>query len=46
MLTGTLPLTGAIAAGVTMLDAVRMFWDGLYEARPKTPRDSAVCSVH
>ena len=35
-----------IAAGVEMLDAVRMFWDGLYEARPKTPRDSAVCSVH
>ena len=27
-----------IAAGVTMLDAVKVFWDGLYAARPKAPR--------
>ena len=29
-----------IAAGVTMLDAVRAFWDGLYAARPKPPGTS------
>ena len=27
-----------LAAGVTMLDAVRTFWDGLDDARPKAPR--------
>ena len=35
-----------IAAGVTMLDAVRTFWDGLHEARPKAPQASPTCSVH
>ena len=35
-----------IAAGVTMLDAVRAFWDGLYAARPTVPRVSPACSVH
>ena len=35
-----------IAAGVTMLDAVRAFWDGLYAARSNVPRASSVCAVH
>ena len=35
-----------LSAGVTMLDAVRAFWDGLYAARPNVPRASSACAVH
>lgn len=35
-----------LAAGVTMLDAVRAFWDGLYAARPKVPCTPRELSVH
>ena len=35
-----------LAAGVTMLDAVRTFWGGLYAARPSVPRASSACAVH
>ena len=35
-----------IAAGVTMLDAVRTFWDGLYAARAEAPCAVRELSVH
>lgn len=35
-----------IAAGVTMLDAVRAFWDGLYAARAEAPCTVRELSVH
>ena len=35
-----------LAAGVTMLDAVRAFWDGLYAARAEAPCTPRELSVH